>query len=96
MSCTTKWSCAINENLLDAANNAEKKQTRARQAHRLASGPTLALGHLRRLMRGSQDRDLAGQLDAETAAFKACAATDDFRVGVDAFLNRKMPSFSGL
>lgn len=64
-------------------------------AHRLASGPTRALGHLRRLMRSSHDRDLAGQLDAEAAAFQACAATDDFRVGVDAFRNRKTPAFTG-
>jgi 2-(1,2-epoxy-1,2-dihydrophenyl)acetyl-CoA isomerase len=64
-------------------------------AHRLASGPTLAFGHLRRLMRSSIDRDLAGQLNAEAAAFQACAATDDFRIGVDAFRNRKTPSFTG-
>jgi 2-(1,2-epoxy-1,2-dihydrophenyl)acetyl-CoA isomerase len=64
-------------------------------AHRLANGPTLALGHLRRLMRSFQDRDLAGQLDAEAAAFQACAATRDFRVGVDAFRDRKTPLFTG-
>jgi 2-(1,2-epoxy-1,2-dihydrophenyl)acetyl-CoA isomerase len=46
-------------------------------------------------MRSSIDRDLAGQLDAEAAAFQACAATDDFRIGVDAFRNRKTPSFTG-
>ncbi|WP_228898160.1 enoyl-CoA hydratase/isomerase family protein [Acidovorax sp. Leaf73] len=64
-------------------------------AHRLASGPTLALGHLRRLMRGSQNRDFADQLDAEAAAFQACAVSDDFRIGVEAFRNRKTPSFTG-
>ncbi|MDH6164961.1 2-(1,2-epoxy-1,2-dihydrophenyl)acetyl-CoA isomerase [Variovorax boronicumulans] len=64
-------------------------------AHRLAGGPTQALGHLRRLMRSSYHRDLAGQLDAESAAFQACAATSDFRIGVDAFRSRKTPSFTG-
>jgi len=64
-------------------------------AHRLASGPTLALGHLRRLMRSSKDRNLAGQLDAEAAAFHACAATDDFRVGIEAFQGKRVPSFIG-
>ncbi|MFA7604863.1 MAG: hypothetical protein WCY29_17850, partial [Novosphingobium sp.] len=34
-------------------------------AERLASGPTRAYGHMRRLMRGSFDRDLAGALQAE-------------------------------
>lgn len=64
-------------------------------AQRLASGPTLAFGHLRRLMRSSQARDLAGQLDAEAASFQVCAATEDFRIGVDAFRNRKTASFIG-
>jgi 2-(1,2-epoxy-1,2-dihydrophenyl)acetyl-CoA isomerase len=64
-------------------------------AHRLAKGPTQALGRLRRLMRSSMDRDLTGQLDAEAAAFQACASTDDFRIGVNAFRERKIPSFTG-
>lgn len=64
-------------------------------AHRLAGGPTVALGHLRRLLRASQGRDLATQLDAEAAAFQACAATDDFRLGLDAFRDRKPPAFTG-
>jgi 2-(1,2-epoxy-1,2-dihydrophenyl)acetyl-CoA isomerase len=64
-------------------------------AHRLAQGPTVALGNLRRLMRGSLGRDLAGQLDAESAAFQACAATDDFRIGLDAFFARKPAAFTG-
>ncbi|UST53474.1 enoyl-CoA hydratase-related protein [Comamonadaceae bacterium OTU4NAUVB1] len=64
-------------------------------AQRLARGPTVALGHLRRLMRGSFDRDLAGQLDAEAAAFQACAATDDFRIGLDAFRDRRPAAFTG-
>ena len=64
-------------------------------AQRLAAGPTVALGHLRRLMRGSLDRDLATQLDAESAAFRSCAATDDFRLGVDAFFARKPAAFTG-
>ncbi|RZM00198.1 MAG: enoyl-CoA hydratase [Variovorax sp.] len=64
-------------------------------ARRLAAGPTVALGHLRRLLRSSFDRDLPAQLDAEAAAFQACAATDDFRIGVDAFRARTPPAFTG-
>jgi 2-(1,2-epoxy-1,2-dihydrophenyl)acetyl-CoA isomerase len=79
------------------ANAAERMGliNRVVPAAELGSGPTLALGHLRRLMRSSQEHDLAGQLDAEAAAFQACAATVDFRVGVDAFRNRKTPYFTG-
>jgi 2-(1,2-epoxy-1,2-dihydrophenyl)acetyl-CoA isomerase len=64
-------------------------------AQRLAAGPTVALGRLRRLMRGSVERDLAAQLDAESAAFAECAVTDDFRAGIDAFFARKPAIFEG-
>lgn len=64
-------------------------------AQRLADGPTVALGQLRRLIRASLDRDLAAQLDAESVAFQVCAASDDFRTGVDAFLARQPARFSG-
>ena len=64
-------------------------------AQRLADGPTVALGRLRRLMRTSFERDLPGQLDAESTAFRECAKTDDFRIGVDAFFARKTPQFTG-
>lgn len=64
-------------------------------AQRLANGPTVALGQLRRLMRGSFDRALPEQLDAESAAFQVCAASDDFKTGVDAFFARSKPAFTG-
>jgi len=64
-------------------------------AQRLVNGPTVALGQLRRLMRASFDRALPEQLDAESAAFQVCAATDDFRTGVDAFFARQKPDFLG-
>jgi 2-(1,2-epoxy-1,2-dihydrophenyl)acetyl-CoA isomerase len=64
-------------------------------AQRLANGPTVALGNLRRLMRSSFDRELGAQLDAESAAFRNCAATDDFKIGIDAFFARKPAAFTG-
>ncbi|WP_043114942.1 enoyl-CoA hydratase/isomerase family protein, partial [Pseudacidovorax intermedius] len=64
-------------------------------AQRLAAGPTRALGQLRRLLRGSVERDLPAQLAAEEEAFQACAATADFREGVDAFFARRKPAFQG-
>lgn len=64
-------------------------------ARRLAAGPTVAHGHLRRLMRTAFDRDLPAQLRAETQAFRECAGTEDFRSGVDAFFSRKPAQFVG-
>ena len=64
-------------------------------AQRLAKGPTVALGRLRRLMRTSFDRDLPAQLGAESAAFRECATSDDFKLGIDAFFAKKTPTFTG-
>ena len=64
-------------------------------AQRLANGPTLALGQLRRLMRSSFDHDLASQLDAESAGFQRCATTEDFKTGIESFFARTKPDFKG-
>lgn len=64
-------------------------------ASRLANGPTLALGELRRLMRSGFDRSLHEQLREEAAAFSRCAASADFSEGVDAFFARRSPAFRG-
>lgn len=63
--------------------------------NRLARGPTVALGRIKTLLRASLRCDLATQLDAEQAAFAACAAEDDFGEGLDAFLEKRRPSFRG-
>lgn len=62
---------------------------------RLAAGPTQALGRLKRLLRSSLDHDLCVHLDVEAEGFIACAATDDFREGVSAFLDRRAAQFTG-
>ena len=64
-------------------------------ARRLADGPTLAYGRLKRLLRGSFESDLDSQLDAEREAFRASAGTRDFGEGVAAFFERRKPSFEG-
>lgn len=62
---------------------------------RLAQGPTLALGRLKRLLRSSLDHDLGTHLDAEAAGFLDCAGTADFREGVGAFLDKRPARFTG-
>lgn len=64
-------------------------------AQRLAAGPTVALGHMRRLMRASFDRDLPAQLVAEAQAFNACAQTADLPAGIEAFFAKRPPAFQG-
>jgi len=64
-------------------------------AERLAGGPTLAYGHMRRLLRAGLDNDLATQLQAEAQAFDACAHSADLREGITAFLAKRKPLFNG-
>jgi len=64
-------------------------------ARRLATGPTLAYGRMKRLLRHSFENDFAAQLDAEKDAFRASTQTDDFTEGVEAFLTKRPAVFTG-
>jgi len=74
---------------------AELASEAARLAQRLADGPTLALGAMKRLLRDAPQRALPQQLEAEQAAFLQCAATSDFRGALDAFAAKQRPRFAG-
>ncbi|OWW18278.1 enoyl-CoA hydratase/isomerase family protein [Noviherbaspirillum denitrificans] len=67
----------------------------ARLARRLADGPPLAQGRLKRLIRDSLGRSLQEQLDAEATGFAACAATADFAEGVAAFFDKRPARYQG-
>lgn len=64
-------------------------------AQRLAAGPTLAYGKVKRLLRASLDNDLPTQLDAERDAFMASTQTQDFKEGLDAFFAKRPAAFKG-
>ncbi len=64
-------------------------------ALRLASGPTKALGRMKRLLRLSGTNGLHGQLAVEAATFLDCAGTNDFREAIDAILGKRAPQFTG-
>ena len=62
-------------------------------AERLARGPRQAQARTKALLRQSFDNDLTAQLSAEETAFRASAATPDFKEGVTAFLEKRKPKF---
>ncbi len=64
-------------------------------AQRLANGPTLAIGKMKRLLRASLDHDLPTQLDAERDAFQASTRTSDFQEALSAFFTKRPPAFQG-
>lgn len=67
-------------------------QTRAKA---LASGPTRAYRGVKTAMRASFDNDLSAQLALEARLQGECGASQDFREGVAAFLEKRAAKFRG-
>lgn len=74
---------------------AEVADEARRTAARLAEGPTVTLGRLRRLARDGAARSLHEQLDAELGSIRDSAAAADAQEAVTAFLERRAPHFTG-
>lgn len=64
-------------------------------ATKLASGPTQAYARTKELIDRSFENDLATQLEAERINFVASTATADFKEGVEAFVGKRRPKFTG-
>jgi 2-(1,2-epoxy-1,2-dihydrophenyl)acetyl-CoA isomerase len=64
-------------------------------AARLAAGPTQAYARAKRLLNQSFSTPIATHLGNEIALFAECAATDDFKEGVSAFVEKRKPVFVG-
>ena len=64
-------------------------------AGQLADGPTEALGAVKKLVLMSTNDTLESQMERETRSIAALGATADGREGVDAFVNKRKPAFTG-
>ena len=64
-------------------------------AHRLANGPTLAYGSIRRAVAFSAGAPLADALAHEAELMSSTGASADHRVAVDAFLAKQQPTYTG-
>jgi 2-(1,2-epoxy-1,2-dihydrophenyl)acetyl-CoA isomerase len=60
---------------------------------RLTQGPAEAQAATKRLLRGSLDRTIEAQLQAELEAFARCTASGDFPEAVAAFVEKRAPRF---
>ena len=64
-------------------------------AAKLAAGPTRAYGRVKELLNASFDNGLETQMELESRAIADMIGTADGREGLDAFLNKRQPQFTG-
>jgi 2-(1,2-epoxy-1,2-dihydrophenyl)acetyl-CoA isomerase len=69
-------------------------ETRA-LAQRLAVGPTRTYGYIKELFYAALDRDLQGVLELEGKVQEVALTTEDHREGIEAFLQKRRPQYSG-
>jgi len=64
-------------------------------AKRLASGPTFVYGQAKKLLYSSIEKQFESQLQLEGECFAECAAREDFKEGVTAFVEKRKAVFTG-
>jgi 2-(1,2-epoxy-1,2-dihydrophenyl)acetyl-CoA isomerase len=64
-------------------------------ARKLASGPTLALGAIKQLMLRGRTQGAEAQMEDEAQTLASIVRSNDTREGVQAFLERRVPAFTG-
>ena len=64
-------------------------------ARSIAAMPTKGLGYTKRLLNQSFNNSLEDQLDLEAATQSLSAHTDDHKEGIQAFLGKRTPKFTG-
>lgn len=79
----------------EAVPDAEFEAHVAARAGKLATGPTLAYGHVKTVMRASLGNDLDTQMALEARLQGACGRSRDFREGVLAFLEKRPAKYEG-
>ncbi|NQV21905.1 MAG: enoyl-CoA hydratase/isomerase family protein [Rhodospirillales bacterium] len=80
------WEVVEDNRLIEAAEKIAKK---------LGKGPTVGLNLIRGLLDASESNGFEDQLHLEARSQSAAGATDDFKEGVKAFLEKRPAQFAG-
>jgi 2-(1,2-epoxy-1,2-dihydrophenyl)acetyl-CoA isomerase len=60
-----------------------------------STAPTSGLAHIKRALDAAEDNDLATQLDLERQTQREASSHPNYREGVQAFMQKRKPNFSG-
>ncbi len=80
------WKCVDDDQLEEETNSLVAK---------FAAAPTRGLAETKKLIRTAFARPLDEQLDLERDQMRALGRSEDYREGVDAFMNKRKPNFKG-
>jgi 2-(1,2-epoxy-1,2-dihydrophenyl)acetyl-CoA isomerase len=80
------WACVPDDTLMAEASAL---------AARLAKGPSIAFGQIKRVLDAAAENTLDEQLELERRVQRGLGDTEDFREGVTAFLGKREPQFKG-
>ncbi len=80
------WDVIPNETLMAEARTLTES---------LANGPTVGLGLTKMAIQAASSNTMDEQLDLEAENQKICGATPDYAEGVTAFLQKRVPEFTG-
>jgi 2-(1,2-epoxy-1,2-dihydrophenyl)acetyl-CoA isomerase len=87
---------AVEWGILNQAVTAEElDEVVAKMARSIAAGPTLAFGKVKALLNQSFDNGLETQMELESRAISDSSATADGKEGMQAFVEKRKPHFTG-
>ncbi|MBO1003183.1 enoyl-CoA hydratase/isomerase family protein [Pseudogracilibacillus auburnensis] len=71
----------------------ERMDRTLKMAEHISNGPTVSYGYIKQMVNDSFDKSLEQTLKEEKLIQGICMNTNDFKEGIDAFLNKRKPVF---